>query len=205
MSDSYKTAVKGCGLNADMIVHMPFLVEQAKQSSVIVELGVYRGEGSTAALSYGLSLSPFEDKLMISIDLEDRIMIRPSYSYWKSLLGDSREMTTLEKAKELIGNRKVDIIYIDTTHSYKQLLQELRVWDNLATDETIFIFHDVWMEGRYNDMTRAIMELAVWKDWVFEYVTKESCGMGILYSPFNKRMKEAQDKIMNTTEPWRYK
>jgi len=201
----YSQIEKGFGLNADMIIHMPYLVKRAKKASYIIEIGVYRGEGSTAALSYGLNLSKKQDKLMISIDLEDRMIFKPTLNYWSFLQGNSMNIYTVYDVKRISANRVPDIIYIDTTHNYNQLKKELCLWKDIIGEETILIFHDIWMEGKYNPMSKAIQELSVEKNWVFEIITKESCGLGILYNPENKIMREELLEIMENKEPWRYK
>lgn len=201
----YENFLSGYGLNSDIIVHMPFLSNLASKVSFIIELGTYKGEGSTVALVHGLSSSSEPNKIMFSIDKEDRVSIVPQVNYWHFIKGNSMNIEIVEAIKKDTCNKELDILYIDTTHSYLQLKAELGIWDFIISKETILLFHDIWMAGNYNSMTRAILEYAALKDWVFEIITKESCGLGALYHPDNLIMKSILSEKIEPNLPWRFK
>jgi hypothetical protein len=133
------------------------------------------------------------------------MIFKPTLNYWSFLQGNSMNIYTVYDVKRISANRVPDIIYIDTTHNYNQLKKELCLWKDIIGEETILIFHDIWMEGKYNPMSKAIQELSVEKNWVFEIITKESCGFGALYHPDNFIMKSILSEKIEPNHPWRFK
>jgi predicted SAM-dependent methyltransferase len=166
----------------EMIPHMPVIEEYASHAAVVIELGVGDGNGSTRAIARGLDNSPYLDKLHISVDIEvAKPKERPTAPYWHMVHGDSRLMGTVDRAKLILGERKADLIYIDTDHTYEQMQCELEVWSTLARPDTIWLFHDTWMFGPYNHMTDAIKEFAAaHPPLTFIDLTHESHGLGLM-------------------------
>ena len=165
---------------SDVEIHMPYMKEAASKAGFVLELGAGHGNGSTRALSRGLNASSNPDKLMISIDQwDEKPEEKPPFPWWHELHGDTRSYLVLKHVQDLSGERKADVIYIDTDHTYVHLQRELEVWRNLAHPETIWIFHDTWMSGFYNPMTDAIKEFAAANPPLF-YVelSRESHGLG---------------------------
>ena len=165
----------------DIHEHMPYLQAMAYLSSVIIELGCGHGNGSTRALSCGLSASEHKGKAMISVDIDPmRPQIRPALDYWYKVTGSSTSPNTLENVRFILGQRPADLIFIDTVHTKEMLAQELALWSALEHLGTIWLFHDTWMFGQYNSMVEAIQEFCA--DGKHEYVelTKECHGMWLM-------------------------
>lgn len=165
-----------------MELHMPFLEDIASKSSFILEIGIFWGTGSARAFTRGLKKSDKLNKLYISVDWDPAVPLeKPDLDYWHMVYGWSTKNTTLEQVKGICGNRKADIIFIDTTHNYETLSLELRVWSNLADQNTLWIFHDTYMYGQYNHMTDAIKDFCKnFSEWEFIDYTKESHGLGMM-------------------------
>jgi hypothetical protein len=69
------------------------------------------------------------------------------------ILGDSHAPETMAKLLELLGDRKINLLFIDATHNYKDALAEYENYGPLATD--IIAMHDV----------RHVAEIGqLWKD-----------------------------------------
>lgn len=175
-----------------MEYHFDKLIELAKDKNVIIDVGVNEGSGTTRAFLKAMEQNPSEDKILIGIDFEDKIVDRPLVPYWKFIIGDSQSEETIIKCMEalqkkdlferdeILNFRKADIIMIDTVHSYNFIKKELPLWNQLADKNTIWLFHDTFMFDCYNPMTDAIKEFAAENNWEFTEITPKSHGLGML-------------------------
>lgn len=161
---------------------LPLIKKLSKKASFILEIGCAFGDGSMQAFSEVLSKSKKKDKLYISVDLEDNLLedMVPEFPYWHLVLGDSREESTKKNVKKICGDRKADIIFIDTEHNYEIMEKELPNWEELSHESTIWLFHDTWMMGSYNRMTDAIKSFAAKHNWVYIDISKENNGLGAM-------------------------
>lgn len=167
------------GDREDILLHMPVISKLVRGKKVILEIAPDTGNGSTRAIANGIS----SEAIWISVDITDHIMeeLRPTFSNWHMVVGDSREATTANKVKEILGNRKADFIFIDTIHDKGFLAKELGVWAELATPDTLWAFHDTWISGQYNPMTDAAKEFAQqFPQWEYRDLSTECNGFGAL-------------------------
>ena len=165
----------------DIEILMPKIREVAKNAKVVIELGPATGRGSTIALLEGMGVG--EGKLFISVDIRDYMKVKPDVDFWHLVIGDSTEKKTVEDVKKLLGEGKTaDLIFIDTKHNYEHMKAELNNWWEVATLDTIWLFHDTWIFGKYNHMTEAVKEFAAEKGLlVYEDITRDSHGLGIMH------------------------
>lgn len=165
---------------SEMVYHMPYLEDMASRASVIIEIGCGHGNGSTRAFERGLMRAP-EAKLFISVDDNpDKPDVKPMLACWHKVTGDSRSTET-RSAVDALLKFPVDLFYIDTEHTYDHLEAELANWIPLASPQTIWLFHDVFMWGNHNRMTDAITDFCVaHPEWEYVLITEESHGMGMM-------------------------
>jgi len=166
------------GIDGAIINFMDDIAEAARQSNgFVLELGVAAGTGSTIAIHEGLAGHP--NPLHISVDHQDYMAVKPEVPWWHLVIGDSREFSTLVNAVLISHPRMPGLIFVDTDHVYDQMLAEVALWSRLATDETVWLFHDTHMFGVRNDeMIRAIEEFATENGWVWEDWKTEPHGLG---------------------------
>ena len=165
----------------DIAYHMPLLEELASKAAFVLELGVGNGNGSTRAFVRGLTRSPHEDRLLVSVEFDrSQPEERPDVPWWHIVYGDSRNSNTLRKVAEVCGGRVPDILFIDTDHTYDQMKCELEVWPKIADAHTVWLFHDTFMFDLYNHMTDAIKEYAASAGLTFFDLTHESHGLGMM-------------------------
>jgi len=170
----------------DIAAHMPVLEELASRSAVILELGTGFGNGSTRAIAKGLARSTKPDKLWVSVDFDPARPEEPPQGVdcWHLVHGRTEDRLTVGRVCPwmLSTESPLDLLFIDTDHTYKQMQRELELWaGSFATLETIIVAHDTWMFGVYNDMTEAI------KKWAFEHpgweyfdYSLDSHGLGMM-------------------------
>jgi cephalosporin hydroxylase len=161
---------------------MDDIAEAARHSNgFVLEIGVATGTGSTIAIQEGLASHP--DPLHVSVDYQDRMVVKPEVPWWHLVIGDSRSPETVNgvlwKASLPDGCRLPGLIFIDTDHDYDQMRPELATWSPLATPETVWLFHDTWMFGVRNEsMIRAIEEFAKPNGWRYEDFRAVPHGLG---------------------------
>ena len=158
-----------CETPSDINEHLPTIKKYACLCDTIVELGV-RGMVSTWALLAGLPL------IMTSIDIVDP-------SEHGGDVKETHEMATNEgiiwrfkKESSLdVKFRRIDLLFIDTIHSYDHLSQELK----LHSPHTVkyIIMHDT----NFPEMQKAIQEfLTNNNDWKVKEVLTVMTGLTVL-------------------------
>lgn len=166
----------------DISLHLPTIKSIASTSFFTIELGPAKGDGSTVAILEGMQELSAKSSLFISVDRADYMEQKPKVPYWHLVIGDTRERSTVKKVQELSKERVADLIFIDTHHTYEQMSKELEVWSSLAGPDTYWLFHDTWMMGEYNPMTDAIKEYAKKYHLIYEDISEESHGLGVMHA-----------------------
>lgn len=170
---------------------MPIMEEYASKSAYVLEIGCGTGDGSTTSFTQGLEKRGGDDRLYISVDnnydpnsvFQLFSQFRPNVPYWHFVSGDSTKPETREAVEQIAGERKPDIIFIDTIHDYEHMSRELAVWGSYAHDGTIWLFHDTYMFGVYNHMTEAIKGFAQANGWEYWDISTEMHGFGGMRRP----------------------
>ncbi len=172
---------------------IPILEEHASRSAFIIELGCGDGHGSLRAMARGLRRSTAKNKLYISVDIRpDRPKFSvPDEDWWFKVTGDSKNYQTLKQVWEQVAHRKLvavegddirqaDIIFVDSWHSYEQVKGEIDLWKIFAGPRTTWYFHDIWMFGKRQDLTDAILEFAAEDGWKYDDIPNMGHGLGRL-------------------------
>jgi cephalosporin hydroxylase len=134
-----------CAGPSDIHEHLPTLFEAVltcpSRNPYIVECGVRSGN-STAALLYGLVVR--QGGTLLSVDpavpdVPDHWFANP---YWTYVRGD--DCDPLVTADIEPG---IDILFIDTSHTYEHTLRELQVYWPRVRPGGVAFFHDTETEG----------------------------------------------------------
>lgn len=180
--------------------HMELIAKVvSKCAYTVLELGTEYGTGSTQAIRCGferrigdkLKSGVIPDPVWVSVDIRDIIpqWIRPNWPWWRMVVGDSRDEGTAKQVESILGHRMFDFIFVDTIHTPEFVSKELPLWSTMAdTKSCVWLFHDVWMNGRYNPMTDVIKEFAEKTGrWRYEELSKDCNGIGA-YIPLGKTL-----------------
>ena len=101
---------------------------RAMKPAVIVEIGC-----ADAGSAYGFRLAA-PDAVIESIDVEsERATIR----------GDSHDLTTLSALRDALGDRAIDVLFIDGDHSYEGVRADFETFSPLVKPGGIVAFHDI--------------------------------------------------------------
>jgi hypothetical protein len=151
----------------DIYKHLPLLRSLAESCKTVIELGVRDGQSTRAFLvtsvklrSYDIQFNPSVENLFVS----------------SRQAGNDHEY--FEADDLTLDLPEVDMIFIDTEHTYEQLSQELRLHGNKALK--YLAFHDTG-EPFVNQLLPAVMEfLADNPHWRVMYHTRECHGFSVL-------------------------
>lgn len=108
----------------------------AHRPKVIVELGTHLGS-STRALLYA---AQDIDAHVISFDINAGwAKSCDGHPRWRFVCADSTKPETADKE----GFDRIDLLFIDTSHTAENTRQELRIWLPRLTSKGVAVFHDV--------------------------------------------------------------
>ncbi len=125
---------------------------EKKKPQTILEIGT--ANGGTLFL---FSRIASQDAVIISIDLPEG-KFGGGYPKWKIPLyksfatqnqkihlirADSHNQETLEKVKNILGNQKVDFLFIDGDHSYEGVKKDFEMYSPLVRGNGIISLHDI--------------------------------------------------------------
>jgi hypothetical protein len=167
----------------DVVDIMPYLEDLASRAQCIVELGCGCGNGSMRALTRGFRRSPRQPKCYISVDIRDQRPCTdiPDEAWWHLIRGDSANPRTVGKAVEFNAHwLPADIIFVDTEHTYAQVRMECEAWKGWASDGTVWLFHDIWMDNKRQELTDAILDFAHADGWTYTDLGYPVPGLGRL-------------------------
>ncbi len=110
---------------------------------IIVECGTNRG-GSASFLATLCDL--VDNGKIISIDIE-KFENRPEHERIKYLLGSSTSDKIVEQVKSSIKEKDKVLVILDSDHSKKHVLNELRIYNGLVTKGSYIIVEDSNVNG----------------------------------------------------------
>lgn len=173
-----------CAPRNDIADAVIYLLSLAKQCSVIVELGCECGHGSTRAFSAGLELNPSTNKCMVSVDIRDAIYpeIRPKAPWWSMIVGDSRSLNTLNRVREKLEGKPIELLFVDSEHTASQVCVELDLWLPLCRQDALIVFHDTNPHAPYPypDYAKAVRDYASKHNYDMKDIISSGQGISIM-------------------------
>lgn len=123
---------------------LEWLTEKVKElnPTVILEVGIE--SGGTLKVWEQL-LQQDNNSILIGIDLGLNIAwkIEDSKVNIHLVKGNSHDISTLDKVKEILGDRKVDFVYIDGEHTSQAAKQDFEMYGSLVRRGGLVGFHDI--------------------------------------------------------------
>lgn len=176
IADLYAEAINS---PSDIWEHLPTFVELCQQLDAqrVIELGVRYGT-STIAWLYGLGQ---HDGHLWSVDISDQPGLPAAR--WTFVQGDDRDPAVLAQLPDL-----VDIVFIDTSHTFAHTLTELKLYSPRVRPGGRIVLHDTEVEAP--DLTdehdfpvkRAIEQFCTTSGYVWSNRTNNN-GLGIIEVP----------------------
>lgn len=174
LADLYR---KACETPSDIYKHLPTLADLVveRDAKHVIELGTRTGVSTTAFL-YALEKTGGR---LTSIDLEPKPAIG-DFEHWAFIQGDDLD----PKVFAQLDN--ADLVFIDTTHGYRQTLRELHLYSFLVERPGLIVLHDTELEHPLGEplrpsfpVRRAIEEFCEAEG--YEWTNTPGCyGLGIV-------------------------
>lgn len=165
----------------DEVIWFYRLCEQIKPK-VILEIGNKKC-GNMKVLSTLLG----NDGLIVGIDYYAHVKQEEyeTYLQWavaadcdvKHIIGNSHDPEIQSKLKEILGNRSIDVLFIDGDHSYEGMLQDYKDYSPLVNKGGIIAIHDIYYLEK---VAKAWEDLPVNNRLISER-NQSSIGIGVTY------------------------
>jgi hypothetical protein len=152
---------------------------------VVVELGTQYGRQKA-------HYEKFLDAMHIGIDISDK-------SSKPDILGDTHSPETMIKLMELLGGKRINLLFIDATHTFKDVFMEYLFYGPLVDD--IIALHDIrhekevgmlWedLQKREKDNSNiTFMSIGTWgRGWC-------ELGIGVVIKHNREEIKEIMDEF----------
>lgn len=149
---------------SDIEMHLPILYREAK--GTVLELGVRYGN-STAALLAGVERHGGH---LYSVDIVDCRGVIEANEKWTFIQADSLDYETI--SPHIPGS--IDVLFIDTDHSYERTKSELQLWGNITKGK--ILLHDT---DSFLDVRKAMLEYCLERELMF-WLIPGSNGLGII-------------------------
>ncbi len=145
-------------------------------------------------------LTRFSNKnsIIISVDLPGG-KFGGGYPYWKIpfyksfasnnqkiilIRDNSHKLSTLERVKEVLNNRKIDVAYIDGDHTYLGVKMDFYLYNDLIKPGGLMIFHDI-VPHKLKNVGVSKFWQEIHKKYEFKEIVKDWDqkwgGIGVLY------------------------
>lgn len=160
---------------SDIMQHLPRLyklvMEIPLRDKIVVELGVSKGESTTALLAAVNDSGGHLFSIDILECLNARMRLKEE-SNWTFIQGDDMEIV-----KE--WNKPIDHLFIDTSHTFEHTLAELREWGKWVKSFGSISLHDTQLR-RCPGVRKAIGEYLL-ENPTFKYTEYSgSLGLGVI-------------------------
>jgi len=136
---------------------------------VVVEIGIFAG-GTLKILS---TLVTDPNGIVVGIDCDWHNWIPNKWDLTESICplklldGDSHNPSTVEKLKEMLGGRLIDVLFIDGDHSEWGCRLDYNMFGPLVRKGGIIGFHDLVDKGRYPSLIETYADERNWGVWGF--------------------------------------
>jgi predicted O-methyltransferase YrrM len=194
---TYRMSRAACVYGADQkwfeLVELAYLVREINPQ-ITMEIGLYRG----GTISLWAQLMRDKSALIgVDVQLSDGIekRIRAKMKHGQSLHlleADSHSSETKRRVLEIIGDNKIDFLFIDGDHSYEGVKKDFDDYSSLIRPGGIIAFHDIIPDFLtcYGTKTDADSG-GVYRFWreissqfphceYIENVSQDGCGIGVL-------------------------
>ena len=168
---------------------------EARKPRTAVEIGT--ASGGTLFLTACLAA---DDALIVSIDMPEG-EFGGGYPLWKAPLyrsfnmrnqrielirGNSHEQDTFARLKNMLGDRKIDYLFLDGDHTYEGVKHDFYTYSKLLGENALVAFHDI-VSDKSTPPTHFVS--VFWNEIKQEYPIKEfirdknqnKLGIGVLW------------------------
>ncbi|MCL4482643.1 MAG: class I SAM-dependent methyltransferase [Bacteroidetes bacterium] len=143
----------------------------------VLEIGIHRGG------SLGVWKKIFNPKILIGVDNNLLPETREIFEDDFLVEGMSQDQSTVDRVKSILGENKIDFLFVDGGHLYKEILGDFKIYSNLVRPGGVIGFHDVVIKNNslcevyrfWNEIKRKYKTVTIWDG------TPTGTGEGLLF------------------------
>lgn len=171
-----------------------------RKPQIICEIGSYRG-GTFCSFCH---VAP-TNATLISIDINYPVERKLAHKQFakpdqkiKLIQGDSKSYETLERVREIINSKGIDLLFIDGDHSYEGISKDFELYYDLVSSGGIIAIHDIHPDsfsltgvktasyvGGVPVFWQEIKKKYMQAEEIIEDKNQDGYGLGILEKPYN--------------------
>lgn len=107
---------------------------------------------------------------------------------------NSHSQETLEKVKTILGDKSIDLLFIDGDHRYEGVERDFEMYSPLVKENGILAFHDIVYGPKENiggvpEFWQEIRSFYKYKEIVKDK-NQNVCGIGLLFMKSDKKVRE---------------
>lgn len=175
---TYEDVLARSEMRSDIMLHLlrlyRLVTEIPLDDKVVVELGLSKGESTTALLAAvndsGGHL--FSVDILECLHARDRLVDEPN---WTFIQGDDMEVVKG-------WDRPIDHLFIDTSHTFEHTLAELREWGVWVKESGSISLHDIYLRRVTGVMEAVRVYLLENPSFVFAEFSGSN-GLGVIQKP----------------------
>jgi len=146
---------------------------------VIVEIGTHLGG------SANMFMQAFGPEIMVTIEKGEKS--QQAYevkggSYYYLWERDSHDEVTRTMVLDIIGDRKIDLLFLDGDHSYTSVVKDFEMYGQHVKDNGLIVFHDILYTYDACQVSRLWREIKREFDYVEINCGEASTGLGIMFN-----------------------
>jgi predicted O-methyltransferase YrrM len=201
-NDYYDFAVNvypSCQIKSEIVQFLEFAEEY--RPKVICEIGTF--EGGTNFL-LGQSISSVDTIIGVDLFCANVSLLSTFSKVGKKhhyIRGSSYSKETVQKVKNALGNKTIDLLFIDGDHSYEGVKKDYEMYLPLISKKALVVFHDI-VEDHFTRFKTQTINCAggvpkFWNEIKLQFLFKEfianpeqdGFGIGVLVIDKNKQFK----------------
>lgn len=141
----------------------------------VLEIGIFVGKGTE-------HLCKVSEKV-IALDIGDNRMFKPKNSIF--IEADSHSEEALKKVKDILGDNKLDVLFIDGDHTYEGAKKDFELYSGLVKGGGVIGLHDIVDSPKHRRRNCYVSKF--WKEIKGKYKSKELiydgswAGIGVIW------------------------
>lgn len=134
-----------------------------KDKVTYLEIGIFdRGNLAYASsiLSPCATLIGIDTQEELNLDTQLSARLKTTQTY-KPIIGNSRSGATVSNVRQILGDRKLDVMFIDGDHTAYGAMSDYALYEDIMSSDGVILFHDSVWEGTegYKGVADALAEI----------------------------------------------
>ena len=138
------------------------------EAKTVIEIGTFHG-GSCYAMGDIPGINIY------TVDIEDQITNQRRDNI-KYIIGDSRDSTIVENLRKEITQKRIDLLYVDSVHSYESTFENMKLYGSKFHPKYV-ILDDIRLNAEMKQLWR---DLKKYEKMDVGCLLNRHCGFGVI-------------------------